>query len=73
MQQELQTSQHRMWRSEAGSRLWLSMLIAAMEAAAQPETRGRPVPPGTAAQLRAQLALPASSRFCRTSDSRVRH
>jgi len=52
--------QHQIWRSEAGSRLWLSGLIAAMEHAERPEVRREPVAPETLAQLRAQLALPAS-------------
>jgi hypothetical protein len=52
-----------MWRSEAGSRFWLSGLIAAMEHAAQPEQRRQPVAPETFAALRTQLALPASFRL----------
>lgn len=52
-----------MWRSEAGSRLWLSGLIAAMEHVARPEQRRLPVAPETLAELRAQLALPASFRI----------
>jgi len=52
-----------MWRSEAGSRLWLSGLIAAMEHAVQPEQRRRPIAPETLAELCAQLALPASFRI----------
>jgi hypothetical protein len=55
--------QSQMWRSEAGSRFWLSGLIAAMEHAAQPEQRRQPVAPETLAALRAQLALPASFRL----------
>lgn len=52
--------QPQMSRSEAGSRLWLSGLIAAMEHAARPEVRRQPVAPEALAQLQAQLALPAS-------------
>ena len=55
MRQELQ-----IWRSEAGSRRWLSALIAAMEAAERPESRRRAVSPEALAQFQAQLALPAS-------------
>lgn len=52
--------QHQIWQSEAGSRLWLSGLIAAMEHAERPEVRREPVAPETLAQLRVQLALPVS-------------
>ena len=55
--------QPQMWRSEAGSRLWLSGLIAALEHAARPEIRREPVAAETLAALRAQLALPASFRM----------
>ena len=51
--------QHQMWRSEAGSRAWLSGLIAAMAHAERPEVRRQPVAPEILAGLRAQLALPA--------------
>ncbi len=54
--------QHQNWRSEAGSRLWLSGLIAAMEHAERPDVRRQPVAPEILLQLRAQLALTASSR-----------
>ncbi|WP_275195386.1 transcriptional regulator [Bradyrhizobium sp. CSA207] len=52
-----------MWRSEAGSRLWLSGLIAAMEQAARPEIRREPVETETLARLRAHLAAPAAFRL----------
>ena len=48
------------WRSEAGSRLWLSGLIAAMEQASQPEFRRQPVAPEILANFRVQLALAAT-------------
>ena len=54
--------QHQNWRSEAGSRLWLSGLIAAMKHAEQPEVRRQPVAPEILLQLRAQLALTPSFR-----------
>lgn len=54
--------QHQIWRSEAGSRLWLSGLIAAMQHAEQPEIRRQPVAPNVIAELRAQLALTESYR-----------
>ncbi len=55
--------QLQMWRSEAASRAWLSGLIAAMEHAARPEIRRQPVAPEVLAEMRAQLALPASFRM----------
>jgi hypothetical protein len=55
MRQKLQTWQQ-IWRSEAGSRLWLSSLIAAMEEASQPDIRRKAVEAETLAQFRAQLA-----------------
>ncbi|MGY4370073.1 biotin-(acetyl-CoA carboxylase) ligase [Bradyrhizobium sp. LB1.3] len=54
--------QPRNWRSEAGSRLWLSGLIAAMEHAERPEVRREPVAPEILKALRVQLALTASFR-----------
>jgi len=54
--------QHQIWRSEAGSRLWLSGLIAAMQDAERPEIRRQPVAPEVIVALRAQLALTASFR-----------
>ena len=55
MRQELQA-----WKSEAGSRIWLSALIAAMEDASCPEPERSKLPAETLAQFRAQLGLPAS-------------
>ena len=54
--------QHQIWRSEAGSRLWLSGLIAAMQHAERPEIRRQPVAPEVVVALKAQLALTASFR-----------
>ncbi len=54
--------QSQMWRSEAGSRLWLSGLIATMEHVERPEIRRQPVAPEMIVELRAQLALTASFR-----------
>lgn len=62
--------QHQIWRSEAGSRLWLSGLIAAMQHAEQPEIRRQAVAPGVIAELRAQLALTASYRSSQMSTLR---
>ncbi len=62
--------QSQIWRSEAGSRLWLSGLIAAMEQASQPELRRQPVAPEILAELRAQLALAATFRLPPISTAR---
>lgn len=62
--------QHQIWRSEAGSRLWLSGLIAAMEYAGRPEVRREPVSPETLADLRAQLASTTSFRSSQISTLR---
>jgi hypothetical protein len=59
------------WRSEAGSRVWLSGLIAAMEHVGRPDICRQPVAPETLAELRAKLALPAS--FPLTQISTLRH
>jgi len=65
MRQELH-----IWRSEAGSRRWLSALIAAMDAAQYPELHRQAVAPETLARFRAQLALPAAYRLAPTSGLR---
>lgn len=57
-------------RSEAGSRLWLSGLIAAMEHAERPEVRCQPVAPEILVELRAQLALTALFRSSQISTLR---
>jgi len=48
------------WQSGGGDRLWLSLLIDAMEEAARPEVRSRPVESAILLALRAQLAQPAT-------------
>ncbi|TPQ38957.1 transcriptional regulator [Bradyrhizobium guangdongense] len=68
MRQELRT-----WQSDAGSRLWLSALIAAMEDTARPEIRRQAVSADTMARFRAQLALPASHGLYQVSGSGLRH
>ena len=67
MGQRLQTSTStkawtsgKAWRSGDGERLWLSMLIDAMEAVSRPEIRAIPCDPQILIALRAQLARPAS-------------
>jgi len=47
------------WRSASGQRLWLSMLIDAMEQISRPELRAVPCDEQLLAALRAQLARPA--------------
>jgi hypothetical protein len=47
------------WRSASGQRLWLSMLIDAMEAISRPELRAVPCDDQLLATVRAQLARPA--------------
>jgi hypothetical protein len=63
--------QSQIWRSEAGSRLWLCGLIAAMEQASRPELRRQPVAPEILAELRAQLALAVTFRL--PPSSTLRH
>jgi biotin-(acetyl-CoA carboxylase) ligase len=48
------------WRSEEGQKLWLSMLVDAMEEAARPELRSVPCDRLTLETVHAQLARPAS-------------
>ena len=50
------------WRSASGQRLWLSMLIDAMEAISRPELRAVPCDDQLLATVRAQLARPALAR-----------
>jgi hypothetical protein len=62
--------QPHIWRSEAGSRLWLSGLIAAMQHAERPEIRRQPVAPEVIVAFKAQLALTASYRASQKSTLR---
>ena len=55
MGRQLQT-----WRSGDGQKLWLSMLVDAMEEAARPELRNMPCDREILAAVSAQLARPAS-------------
>jgi hypothetical protein len=48
------------WRSGRGEKLWLLMLIKAMEEVSRPELRAMPCDRSVPAELRAQLARPAS-------------
>ncbi len=60
MGQRLQAWRSRDWRSGGGERLWLSMLVEAMEEVSRPEVRGLPCDPSILMELGAQLARPAS-------------
>jgi len=53
------------WRGGRGERLWLSALVDTMEKASQASRRAEPCDGEALAALRAQLALPANSRFVR--------
>ncbi len=48
------------WRSGDGQKLWLSMLVDAMEQVARPEFRAVPCDRPVLVAVRAQLARPAS-------------
>ena len=63
MGQQFQSSQS--WRGGRGERLWLSALVDTMEEASRPSRRAEPCDEAVLAALRAQLALPAASRFVR--------
>jgi hypothetical protein len=61
------------WRSASGQRLWLSMLIDAMEAISRPELRAVPCDEQLLAAVRAQLARPALARTPYTSAYSLRN
>ena len=61
------------WRSGNGERLWLSMLIDAMEKVSRPESARVPCDPSVLAAVRAQLARPASPYRLRRSDFSLRN
>ena len=61
MGQQPQPSESGIWRSGAGSKAWLSMLVDAMESASSPDLRGVPCDGLVLAGFRAQLARPAAS------------
>ena len=60
MGQQLQARQFPNWRSGDGERLWLSLLIEAMEEVSRPEIRAKPCDPSILLALSAKLARPAS-------------
>jgi hypothetical protein len=51
------------WRLGNGEKLWLSMLIEAMEDVSRPESRALPCDQSVLAGVRARLARPASAIF----------
>jgi hypothetical protein len=51
---------HQAWQSGDGEKLWLSMLIDAMEEVSRPEFRAVPCDRSVLAAVSAQLARPAS-------------
>jgi hypothetical protein len=61
------------WRSASSQRLWLSMLVDAMEEISRPERRAVPCDEQVLAALRAQLARPASVRTPYTSPYSLRN
>jgi hypothetical protein len=58
---QFQAGQFQTWRSGDGEKLWVSMLIDAMEEVSRPELRSAPCDHTVLAALRAQLARPASA------------
>jgi hypothetical protein len=61
------------WRSGNGERLWLSMLVDAMEEFSRPDIRGLPCHPSLLVAARAQLARPVSPHACGTSRFSLRN
>lgn len=61
------------WRSADGERLWLSMLIDAMEEVSRPELRSQPCERSVVAAVRAQLSRPAASYAHQGSGFSLRH
>jgi hypothetical protein len=61
------------WRSASGQRLWLSMLIDAMEEVSRPEMRAVPCDDQLLAALRTQLARPALARAAYASAYSLRN
>jgi len=63
MGQQLQSLPLRPWRSADGEKLWLSMLIDAMEVVSRPEFRSVPCDRSVLAAVSAQLSRPASPPY----------
>jgi hypothetical protein len=60
-------------QGEGGDRLWLSLLVEAMEEAGRPDARFQPVEPAILAALRAQLARPVTRYPYAVTRSNLRH
>ena len=61
------------WRSAGGEKLWLSMLIDAMEEVSRPELRSRPCDRQVVAAMYAQLSRSAVPYAHQGSDFGLRH
>ena len=55
------SQQRQSWRAAQGEKLWLSMLVDAMEKFSRPEWRALPCSRLELAAVRAQLARPAAA------------
>lgn len=58
------------WRGGDGERLWLSLLVAAMEEASRPEIRSKPCEAAILQACRAQLMQPVTGYACVPSTAR---
>jgi hypothetical protein len=58
------------WRGGDGERLWLSLLVAAMEEASRPEIRSKPCEAAILQACRAQLMQPVTSYVHASSAAR---
>lgn len=65
--------QLRTWQSESGQRMWLSMLVDAMEEVSRPEVRAVPCDQFVLAAFRAQLTRPAAAGACYASGYSLRN
>jgi hypothetical protein len=61
------------WRSAGGEKLWLSMLIDAMEEVSRPELRRQPCDRSVVSAVRAQLSRPAAPYARQGSGFSLRH
>ena len=61
------------WQSADGEKLWLSMLIDAMEEVSRSELRSQPCDPLVVAAMYAQLSRPAAPYAHQGSDLSLRH
>jgi hypothetical protein len=58
------------WQGGEGERLWLSLLVAAMEEASRPEIRSKPCDKAILQACRAQLMQPATGYAYAASTAR---